>query len=175
MKYETGGAGPPAPITLRNGPQSLRDNGERLYIICDGLYPESRPWVLAETIDEAWARDEANTWTTTVVLAREEALRTPRYRDAVRDWEAGKDKQYRQDMEREDAEAKFDNLPVDLDPDDVLAEECPAPPAILTFEEFRRLPREAGRSEAHSRAAYFDYLRLEADWHRTVDDTAAGQ
>ena len=143
----------------------------RFYIVCRGLYPGSRPWVLAETADEAYARDEADTWRTTFVVSREDALRIPRVREAVLAWEAGDDEAYRWDMEREDAEAAFDEQPAEAEaPDAALA--LGSTSEILTFRAFRELPTQAGRPHDVVHAAYVQYLRLEMVWDRAVDEPA---
>ena len=49
----------------------------RFYIICRGLFAGSKPWVLAETPDEPYARDEANTWKTTFVVSTATSVPAP--------------------------------------------------------------------------------------------------
>jgi hypothetical protein len=143
----------------------------RFYIVCRGLYPGSRPWVLAETADEAYARDEADTWRTTFVVSREDALRIPRVREAVLAWEADDDEAYRWDMEREDAEAAFDEQPAEAEAPDAV-EALGSTAEILTFRAFRELPTQAGRPHDVVHAAYVQYLRLEMVWDRAVDEPA---
>jgi hypothetical protein len=151
------------------GREGMRE-GMRFYIVCRGLYPDSRPWVLAETADEAYARDEADSWRTTFVVSREDALRIPRVREAVLAWDVRDDEAYREDMEREDAEAAFDDQPAEAEADAV--EALGSTSEILTFRAFRELPTQAGQPDAMVHAAYVQYLRLEMAWDRTVDEPA---
>lgn len=145
----------------------------RYFIICTGLYPESEPWVLAETVDEAYARDEANTWTTTVVVSREEALRDPRLRDAVLAWEGGDDTRYRTDMVREDAEVARDAVAGDVDAEEAWTALLPLDPSeMLTLVEFRLLPPNRDRPQEELLAAYAEYLRLETAWGITTEDAS---
>lgn len=142
----------------------------RYYIICRGLYPGSRPWVLAETVDEAYARDEADTWSTTVVVSRQEALCLPGLREAVRFWDERDDGEYRREMAKEDAEEAFDER---AEEPEVEATPDLSIPQVLTFAQFRELLPHAEKPEDEIRRAYLEYVRLEAAWDR-VDDAAAG-
>jgi hypothetical protein len=143
----------------------------RYYIVCTGLYPGSEPWVLAETSDEAYARDEANTWTTTVVVSRDDALRDPRLREAVLAWDAGDDTRYRTDMVREDAEVARDAVAGELDAEESWGLLLPGDPSeMLTLVEFRLLPPNRDRDQADLLAAYAEYLKLEAAWGTTTED-----
>ncbi|MBI4259935.1 MAG: hypothetical protein HY658_05160 [Actinobacteria bacterium] len=142
----------------------------RYFIICRGLYPGSRPWVLAETPDEAYARDEADTWKTTIVVSRQEALGTPGYREAVLAWEAGDDSTYRRDMVREDAESALEASERGGNRAEIEAIDPGS--HVLTFREFRDLAHQAGRSEAEVQEAYVQYLRLETAWAKAVEDAA---
>ena len=149
----------------------------RFYIICRGLYPGSEPWVLAETVDEPYARDEANTWKTTFVVSREAALASEELRGAVEAWEAGDDRAYERDMLREDAEAALDaGSPLAerdlwlLEPQQALRETLSG--RVLTFPEFRSQPDKGEMSDTDARDAYLEYLQLEASWSLPVDTTS---
>ena len=149
----------------------------RFYIICRGLFPGSKPWVLAETVDEPYARDEANTWKTTFVVSREAALASDELRGAVEAWEAGDDGEYERDMVREDAEAALDaESPLaerDVwlhNPEEAFRETLSG--RVLTFPEFRAQPDKGDLSDTDVRDAYLEYLQLEAAWSLPVDTTS---
>jgi hypothetical protein len=149
----------------------------RFYIICRGLFPGSKPWVLAETVDEPYARDEANTWKTTFVVSREAALASDELRGAVEAWETGDEREYERDMLREDAEVALEaEVPVaDQDlwlrkPEEALRETLSG--RVLTFPEFRSQPGKDGLSDTEVRDAYLEYLQLEASWSLPVDTTS---
>jgi hypothetical protein len=149
----------------------------RFYIICRGLFPGSKPWVLAETVDEPYARDEANTWKTTFVVSREAALASDELRATVEAWEARDDREYERDMIREDAEAAVESdsslVEADLwlrEPEQALRETLAG--RVLTFPEFRSQPDKGGLSDTDVRDAYLEYLQLEAAWSLPVDSTS---
>jgi hypothetical protein len=53
---------------------------------------EGDPYVVAETCDEAWAKDEACTWHTISVLSEQEASLDPDWSEAVERWRARDDR-----------------------------------------------------------------------------------
>ena len=61
----------------------------RWFIIVKG--PDVGPWVLAETPDEAWAKDEAWSWRDRAVLNEMEAMLDPNYAAALEAWRSGDD------------------------------------------------------------------------------------
>jgi hypothetical protein len=48
-----------------------------------------RPWVLAEIVDDHFARDESHTWIFSVAIRRDEALLDPDFRGAIEEWDRG--------------------------------------------------------------------------------------
>ncbi|GEM_PF-4318543 len=70
------------------------------------------PWVLAETPDEAWAKDQAWSWNDAVVLSREEALVDPDFAPCVLEWEAKDDHRYAAWSAIEEAEGALSDAEV---------------------------------------------------------------
>lgn len=69
----------------------------RYYLIRLGMALESKPHVVMETCDDSYDESDGRGYE---FVSRDEALRDPRWREAVRAWEARNDSEYEADEER---------------------------------------------------------------------------
>jgi len=84
------------------------------YFIIEPGEGDIGPWVLAESPDEAWTRDNARTWRDAVVLSEEEALLDPDLASVVVAWKAGDDRAYAAWAAIEEMEMAADNAVSEL-------------------------------------------------------------
>lgn len=77
--------------------------GGRYLIICKPI-DGAPPWVVAETPDHDWAKDEAILWRVNVALSLDEAQLDPDFAAAAAAWDRGDDSTYAAAMAMDDAE-----------------------------------------------------------------------
>ncbi len=87
------------------------------FLISQGEYPEPRPWVLAETVAELWARETAAAWPGMVALSETEALLHPEFRQAVEDWRRRDDSAFAADEASDEASWAISNAAEDPGPE----------------------------------------------------------
>jgi hypothetical protein len=75
----------------------------RYLVICKPI-DGAPPWVVAETPDPDWAKDEAILWRDYVALSRDEARLDPDFAAAADAWDRGDDSAHAAAMAMEDAE-----------------------------------------------------------------------
>jgi hypothetical protein len=56
------------------------------FVLSWGESGAEKPWVVAEVMDEWWAREAAAAWPDMIVLSETEAVGKPTFRQALDDW-----------------------------------------------------------------------------------------